>query len=417
MNAGLVFQYFIIAGLINVSLFTFLLLTRKKNSTASFLLVIFMLLISFQALLNAFDTRDFFLANPHLSRISWLLPSVFGPLVYLFTKKIVHQEHDLKLEDGIHFLPFAFYFGALSHWFFSPAGEKITLLNDFTELSKQDFGLLNQLSLFIILFYLILTLRQLGAYRREIENTFSEISTRRLQWIKTFVYSMLVILIISALGFYGRKWGIPLLSNFYHYNYGLLVLLVYWMAYKCILQPELYLVHRYRTIPTNSDSLPVPADLTEKLIDNLTGPHEAEIKKYQKSGLTYETAALLYSRLLGYMESNKPYLDPDLSIYKVAESLNVPRHHVSQVINEQAKKSFYDFVNSYRVEEVKKMLTSPAMNNRNILGIALDCGFNSKATFNAAFKKYTGMTPSAYQKTRSETYNHSGTVDSAPRIG
>jgi AraC-like DNA-binding protein len=117
------------------------------------------------------------------------------------------------------------------------------------------------------------------------------------------------------------------------------------------------------------------------------------------------------------MESNKPYLEPDLSIYKVAASLDVPRHHVSQVINEQAKKSFYDFVNSYRVEEVKKMLISPAMNNRNILGIALDCGFNSKATFNAAFKKYTGMTPSAYQKTSSETYNHSGTVDSAPRIG
>ena len=64
--------------------------------------------------------------------------------------------------------------------------------------------------------------------------------------------------------------------------------------------------------------------------------------------------------------------------------------------------SFFDFINSYRVEEVKKQLADTAMANRNILGIALDCGFNSKATFNTAFKKFTGMTPSAYQKAQTE---------------
>src|SRR5215213_2660206 len=128
MNAALIFRYFIIAGLINASLFAFLLLTRKKNNIASFLLILFMLLVSFQALLNAFDTRAFFLANPHLSRISWLLPSLFGPLVYLFTKKITSKEIRLKQEDGIHLLPFAFYLGTLSYWFFSPAVAKIRLL-------------------------------------------------------------------------------------------------------------------------------------------------------------------------------------------------------------------------------------------------------------------------------------------------
>src|SRR4051812_32478627 len=144
MNVTLIFRYFVIAGLINASLFAFLLLTRKKNSTASFLLIIFMLLVSFQALLNAFDTREFFLDNPHLSRISWLLPSLFGPLVYLFSKKITSNEYYLKQEDGIHFLPFAFYLGALSNWFFSHATEKLRLLSDFEELSKKDFGWLNQ---------------------------------------------------------------------------------------------------------------------------------------------------------------------------------------------------------------------------------------------------------------------------------
>jgi len=403
MNAALIFRYFIIAGLINVSLFAFLLLTRKKNNTASFLLIIFMLLVSFQALLNAFDTREFFLANPHLSRISWVLPTVFGPLIYLFTKKITSGHHRLKQGDGIHLLPFAFYFGALSHWFFSPAAEKIRQLRDFEELSKKDFGWLNQLSIFIILFYLILTLRQLQEYRRNIENTYAEISTRRLEWIKRFIYSMLAILIISALGFYGRKWGIPLLSNFYHYNYGLLVLLIYWMAYKSITQPELYLFQNPNTTITIDENRPtLPVEWKEQLENNSMLLPESQVRKYQKSGLEAETAVRLYARLLAYMEADKPYLEPDLTIYKLAEHLEVPRHHLSQVINEKAQKSFFDFINYYRVEEVKKQLASPDMANRNIIGIALDCGFNSKATFNAAFKKFTGITPSAYQKTQAK---------------
>src|SRR5215217_7439159 len=207
---------------------------------------------------------------------------------------------------------------------------------------------------------------------------------------------MLAILFVSALGFYGRKWGIPLLTNFYHYNYGLLVLLIYWMAYKCITQPELYLTQNEPTPVTINKDVPLlPSDWKEHLEDNLITLYETEVKKYQKSGLNTETAAMLYSRLLTYMETNKPYLEPDLAIYKVAESLEVPRHHLSQVINEKGQKSFFDFINSYRVEEVKKQLVNPDMANRNILGIALDCGFNSKATFNTAFKKFTGMTPSA----------------------
>ena len=111
MNAALIFQYFIIAGLINVSLFAFLLLTRKKNNAASFLLIVFMLLVSFQALLNAFDTRAFFLVYPFLSRISWLLPSLFGPLIYLFTKKITDagvENTGVKLDETLQKLYVAF---------------------------------------------------------------------------------------------------------------------------------------------------------------------------------------------------------------------------------------------------------------------------------------------------------------------
>ena len=399
MNAVVIFRFFIIAGLINVSLFAFLLLTKKKNNAASFLLIAFMLLVSFQALLNAFDDREFFLNYPHLSRISWLLPSLFGPLIYLFTRKITGEKYQFEQEDGIHLLFFAFYFGILFPWFFSPAAEKIRLLSDFDELSKEDFGWLNQLSIFINLFYLLLTLHQLRIYSQQIEDTFSEISTRRLEWIKTFVFSMLAILAVSALGFYGTKWRIPFIANFYHYNYGLLVLLIYWMTYKCITQPALYLVQKELIrVAADEETSVSPSNWKGKHEEKLMAQFESSTRKYQKSGLDSEAATLLYSSLLTYMETAKPYLEPELTVYKLAGDLEVPRHHLSQVINDKAHKSFFDFINSYRVEEVKKQLGNIEMANRNILGIALDCGFNSKATFNTAFKKFTGITPSAYQK-------------------
>ena len=98
------------------------------------------------------------------------------------------------------------------------------------------------------------------------------------------------------------------------------------------------------------------------------------------------------------MKSEKPYLEPDLNIYKLSEQIGTSRHYLSQVINEKAGKSFFDFINGFRVEEAQSKLTDPAMANKSILGIAFDSGFNSKATFNTTFKKHSGMTPSAYQK-------------------
>lgn len=384
MTAVSLFRYFVAAGLINAALFAFLLFIRKKNSTASILLMCFMLIVSFQALLNAFDTREFFLAFPHLSRISWLQLSLLGPLIYLFTKKMTDAGQQLIPKDALHFLPFLIYLIILSPWLLQSAATKRALLMDFNGLSRLDFGWLNQLSLCMITAYLLLSLSLLRKFRKTIENTFSDISNRRLVWLRQFISGILVILIVSALGFYGRKWQVPVITHFYHYNYFLVVAMVYWLAAKCLLQPEIFSPDR---IKQTSDG------------------------KYRKSGLQASGEKTIYDKLLDHMAAERPFLDPDLTIFTLAEQLKVSRHHLSQAINEQAKKSFHDFVNHFRIEAVKLRLEDPASAHYSILSIAMDCGFNSKATFNTTFKKLTGTTPSAYQKSRKETFNPAGTVD------
>jgi AraC-like DNA-binding protein len=390
------FRYFVIAGIINTGLFAFLLLASKRNTIASFLLIVIMAVFSFQALINAFDTRDFFLANPHLSRISWVLPTLFGPLIYLFVKKLTTDEEKLYWKDLVHFVAFVVYFIILSPWFFTSANNKRALLEDFDKLSLSDFGWMNQLSILIILFYCLLSLRQLKIYSASIENRFSELSNLRLEWMKKFIYFVLIILAISALGFYGRKWNLPFLTNFYHYNYALIVLVLYWIAYKCLTQPQIFKLEKQ---PAPGQYVPVlEAEPVEVISETVPAP----AVKYLKSGLDNESAGILYERLLFHMKSEKPYLEHDLNIYKLSEQIGTSRHYLSQVINEKAGKSFFDFINGFRVEEAQAKLTDPSMANKSILGIAFDSGFNSKATFNTTFKKHSGMTPSAYQKSLSK---------------
>ena len=120
--------------------------------------------------------------------------------------------------------------------------------------------------------------------------------------------------------------------------------------------------------------------------------------KYERSALTPERADAFLKRLLELMKSEKPYTDGELTLPRRASRLSVSTHHLSQVINERLRQNFPDFVNSYRVEEAKRMLKDPAAGHYSLLAVAEAVGFNSKSSFNTAFKKQTGMTPSEFRR-------------------
>lgn len=96
------------------------------------------------------------------------------------------------------------------------------------------------------------------------------------------------------------------------------------------------------------------------------------------------------------MQSEKPFLEPKLSLGQLADKLGVTSNNLSQVINQCEEMNFYDFINAYRVKEFIALASSPENSNMNLLGIAFDAGFNSKSSFNQVFKKNTGKTPREY---------------------
>lgn len=123
------------------------------------------------------------------------------------------------------------------------------------------------------------------------------------------------------------------------------------------------------------------------------------ITSYERSGLTDADLKQYHKRLLEVMQSGKPYLNGDLNAADLAKALGVTTNQLSQVLNQIQKQNFYDFVNSFRVEEVKRKMVDPANAHLTLLGIALESGFNSKSTFNSVFRKLTGHTPTEFAKT------------------
>lgn len=122
-------------------------------------------------------------------------------------------------------------------------------------------------------------------------------------------------------------------------------------------------------------------------------------EKYESSNLTPHEEERYLKKIIQCMEDKKPHLDSQLTVKQLAAALAIPHRELSQVINKRTCMHFYDFINRYRVEEAKILLEeSVSRQEMTILDVAYDSGFNSKSSFNSAFKKTTGVTPSQYKK-------------------
>jgi AraC-like DNA-binding protein len=121
-----------------------------------------------------------------------------------------------------------------------------------------------------------------------------------------------------------------------------------------------------------------------------------ESKKYTSSSLSQAEADRFLESLYTFVERERPYLDPELSLKKLADSISIPVRHLSQLINENIGSNFYDFINGYRIEMAKKQLIISAK-EKTVSEILYESGFNTKSSFNTAFKKETGLTPTEFR--------------------
>ncbi len=147
-------------------------------------------------------------------------------------------------------------------------------------------------------------------------------------------------------------------------------------------------INRFLSIMENN----IPFDMY-RVVEEMRGGD-----KYRKSPLDDDLALEYAERIVRHMEEHRAFADEDITLQKLAGDLSIPPHHVSQVLNSTLKKNYYTFINTYRVEEAKKLLARKEAGSMTILEIAGIAGFKSKSVFNAVFKEFTGLTPKEFRE-------------------
>jgi AraC-like DNA-binding protein len=308
---------------------------------------------------------------PHIFEIGSSFVFLTAPSIYLYTQSQVYADFRLKKIYLLHFLPFILDFLHKSYRFhFLSASVKRDLFISHSIYSNFEIILRSVVLDLQNICYLIAALILLYRYRRQIKMLFSAVEKINLSWLQTVLYGYLLIYIIGMV-----KHKIFILSGIYNDILGLMLIfsiLIFGtvIIFKGLQQPEIF-----SGIERNRNK-----------------------GKYERSKLADQDKERYINKLLNHMEMQKPYLNSLISLKELAEQVAISPHYLSQIINECLKQNFFDFINSYRINECKKIFMDSAQNDKSILEIIYSVGFNSKSVFNPAFRKFTGMTPSQYRK-------------------
>lgn len=309
---------------------------------------------------------------PHLLASIYPLLFLIGPCFYFFVKQSLDSEFRFNKIHWWHLLmPLLAFFDTLELYAMS-AEKKLKIIEAILsgQIEYSWFSILVS-SGFLIQMTAYVAVACWLAWQAETKQAIliNRISAR---WYKQFSLFFLILLLLD-LGvrfvFFAKEWRAPALEMTIA---SFLALGVHLAGYKAL--------GRLQAFP--------------KIRPGLSNENGAG--KYKTSPLTPKQMESYKNNLHRYMKNKKPYLDATLKISVLAASLDIPSHHLSQVLNEGMETNFYDFINTYRIEAAKRCLKDDNYRHYNILSIAMECGFANKTTFNRTFKKLTGMTPSTF---------------------
>lgn len=303
---------------------------------------------------------------------------LIGPVVFFYTKSLLNSAFKLTKKDWLHFLPTLLY---LLYSLIIFVTDKLILDEFYFYADGRDKDLANwyQVSgLISMSFYLILSLRYYARYRKLVFDKVSYAETILFQWVHNFMFAFLGILILRVLFFIlNPDWG-EFGSQFWHYiSFSIVIFYISINGYA------------------NAVKISFLSDANSQVVDIFDDEEEEgkpQITPVGKDVLHWK------EKILVLITQDKIYENPKLTLSEVANILETNTKTISSVINTGFKMNFNDFINHYRIEAVKRKLNSGEHHHTTLLGIAFDCGFNSKATFNRAFKKSTTISPKDYIK-------------------
>jgi AraC-like DNA-binding protein len=355
---------------------------KKSNRVFSFLLIC----IAMYTAAAVYYRTGLYLRYPHFIMVNNCVSFLFGPVFYIYIEALTGRLRGRGIRPYLYFTPFVIVTIVLIPFFLQTGDYKISFMARWAarDLPVYVYGFNAFLSASIIVFNgycLIISLRVIRNYQNAIQNRYSNIDSISLSWVKNLIFFSFIfffIAMIMAVFVYVFQMN---LRTFLTIVILISTVFMYILILRSLLQPEIL----FNQTESSNESYDHNNDGFER-------------KKYARSSLTLAEMEQYVSSLYELMDRKKLFSDDTITLARLADEMMISHNHLSRVINEKIGLNFYDFINKYRVEEVKKFMDSDEKGNMNLLQIAYECGFRSKATFNRAFRKYANMSPSDYKK-------------------
>ena len=295
---------------------------------------------------------------------------VIGPVLYFYIKSLLFSNFEFTKKDLLHFLPGILYLiyslvvfitdkFIVNEFYFYADGRDKDL--------KTWYQLLGLLSISV---YLILSLKSYLQYKKTIFETLSFADTVVFQWIQNFLISFLLLIFLRILFFIvNPQWAEFGNQFWYYFCFSLVFFYIALNGYALDIKTSFFIFENIEE--------------SNEVVDEKTSTSTIYINFWKE-------------KIEKIINEKQLYNNPKLTLVDVANQLETNPKTISTTINSGFHKNFNDFINDYRIEAVKEKIKHGEHTKSTLLGIALDCGFNSKATFNRAFKKSTSLSPKEY---------------------
>ncbi len=367
-------------GFLQALIAIILILTKKPLKIAYVILGVLIMLFAVMFGLDILQNYDIIPAKRTVMSLSLTL--LFAPLFYLYSKYTTKNFDKFDSRDYLHAAPALLLLSIFIFLKFLPDNSSVPFLALFEKYKwiKISFGFLFQI-LFVI--YTVSALKIVMRFKKQTQHYYSFNSYKiSLNWLIAMIilFFIIIVLIIISSIVYERNSIYSDVIIFRHLT-------------------ELFYVYILGIWGFNQNQLNSGTEIASNNNDELLIEDTAS-GKYLKSGLKSDDVKNHLQTLQLCMQDSEVWKDTELSISKLANQTSIPKYHISEVLNGHLGKSFYVFVNEYRIEYAKKLLMDKKYNSWSIEAIAYECGFNSKAAFNSFFKKQTHVTPSEFKKSQ-----------------
>lgn len=361
-----------------------LLISKRKLTKSNFFIILFQLLLALNVGADSLPKALVsFLGNLYTLFVmsAFLIP----PIVYFFVISSIDKNFVFKKKQFIHFGVFIVLNLILIPYVYLENYKENPTKTDFHEFLNKAFYVVWYCQ---FLFYLTVSFLRLKHHKKLYLERFSSSDISRFNYLNNFVLIVSIVFALSAFKNFTVYNADATLINYATYIV-LFSLLVFfcWTTIMAIKSPEIF--------SNNDERLPLVKELIKV----------KSLKAKENNASDNPKIKLQIEKIKTLMESKEPFLDASFSLHDLANLTDIPIRELSIIINHHLNKHFFDFVNRYRIEKAKQLLISPDRSEYTVLEILYEVGFNSKSSFNTAFKKQTNLTPTQYRKSNIQKMN------------